>query len=110
MQNEAAPFSMCRFILMPRLILGVFVYNPIIKTTSQKEGHPVKISARNQIKGKIVSIDKGLVNAIVVIDIGGGNKISSNISVKAVEELGLAAGMDAYAVIKASSVMVGVDD
>ena len=70
----------------------------------------MKLSARNQIKGKIVSIDKGMVNAIVVIDIGGGNRISSNISVKAVEELGLAVGMDAYAIIKATSVMVGVDD
>ncbi len=70
----------------------------------------MKISARNQIKGKIVSIDKGMVNAIVVIDIGGGNQITSNISVKAVEELGLAVGADAYAVIKASSVMIGVDD
>ncbi|HWR22236.1 MAG TPA: TOBE domain-containing protein [Feifaniaceae bacterium] len=69
----------------------------------------MRISARNQIKGRIVSIDKGLVNAIVVIDIGGGNKITANISVKAVEELGLTAGADAYAVIKASSVMVGVD-
>ena len=70
----------------------------------------MKLSARNQIKGKIVSIDKGMVNAIVVIDIGGGNRISSNISVKAVEELGLVVGMDAYAIIKATSVMVGVDD
>jgi len=40
----------------------------------------LKISARNQLKGKVVSIDLGAVNAIVVIDIGGGNRISETVS------------------------------
>ena len=70
----------------------------------------MKLSARNQLKGKIVSIQEGAVNGIVVIDIGGGNKISSTISMNAIKELGLAEGKEAYAVIKATSVMVGIDE
>ena len=70
----------------------------------------MKLSARNQIKGKIVKIEEGAVNGIVVIDIGGGNKISSTISMNAIHELGLKEGKEAYAVIKATSVMVGVDE
>ena len=69
----------------------------------------MKISARNQLKGTIVEIQPGAVNGIVKIDIGGGNVISSTISMNAVEELGLKVGGTAYAVIKATSVMVAVD-
>ena len=70
----------------------------------------MKLSARNQFKGTITGIRKGAVNSIVTIDIGGGNVVTSTISINAVEELGLKVGMEAYAVIKATSVMVGVDD
>lgn len=69
----------------------------------------MKISARNQLKGKIASIETGSVNAIVHIDIGGGNVITSTISISAVKELGLEVGKDAYAIIKATSVMIGVE-
>ena len=70
----------------------------------------MKISARNQLKGKVVTLEKGAVNSIVSIDIGGGNKITSVITNAAVEELGLEVGSDAYAIVKASNVMVGVDE
>lgn len=70
----------------------------------------MKLSARNQLKGKVVSINEGAVNAIVGIDIGGGNVITATISISAVRELNLTVGCDAYAVIKATSVMVGVPD
>ena len=69
----------------------------------------MKVSARNQLKGKIVSINEGAVNSFVTIDIGGGNTINSTISVNAVKELGLKVGDEAYAIIKATSVMVGID-
>jgi molybdopterin-binding protein len=69
----------------------------------------MKLSARNQLKGKIVQIKEGAVNAIVVLDIGGGNTISSTISMDAVKELGLTVGAEAYAVIKATSVMIGIE-
>ncbi len=49
----------------------------------------MKLSARNQLKGTITEINEGAVNAIVKIDIGGGNVISSTISMAAVKELGL---------------------
>ena len=70
----------------------------------------MKISARNQLKGTILSINAGAVNGIVRIDVGGGNVISSTISMDAIKELGLEVGKEAYAVVKASSVMVAVDD
>ncbi|MEL7609198.1 MAG: TOBE domain-containing protein [Bacillota bacterium] len=70
----------------------------------------MKLSARNQLKGTIVDIKEGAVQSIVTIDIGGGNKITSTISIAAVKELGLKVGMQAYAVIKATSVMVGIDE
>lgn len=70
----------------------------------------MKLSARNQLKGTITSIKTGAVNCIVTLDIGGGNTVTSTISINAVEELGLKVGMVAYAVIKATSVMIGVDD
>lgn len=70
----------------------------------------MKISARNQFKGKIVEIIPGAVNGVVVLDIGNGNKISASITMQSVKELGLEVGKEAYAVIKASAVMVGIDD
>ncbi len=70
----------------------------------------MKLSARNQLKGKIIDIQEGAVNGIVKLDIGGGNVISATISMNAIRELGLQVGGEAYAVIKATSVMVGVDD
>lgn len=70
----------------------------------------MKLSARNQFKGMVVGIQEGAVNGIVRIDIGGGNIMSATISMNAIQELGLAVGKPAYAVVKATSVMVGVDD
>ncbi|MFC2637789.1 TOBE domain-containing protein [Mitsuokella sp. oral taxon 131] len=70
----------------------------------------MQLSARNQFKGKVVSIEKGAVNAIVGIEIAGGHVITSTITLGSVERLGLVVGKEAYAVIKATSVMVGVDD
>ena len=66
-----------------------------------------KLSARNQIKGKITEVIKGQTTGHVHIDIGGGVIIHASITNEAIEELGLKAGDDAYAVVKASDVMVG---
>ncbi len=70
----------------------------------------MKISARNQLKGKIVEIKDGAVNGVLVLDIGGGTLITASITMQSIRELGLKVGGEAYAIIKASSVMVGVDD
>lgn len=69
----------------------------------------MKLSARNTLKGTVSDIKKGAVAAQVTIDIGGGNVITSTVTVDAVEDLGLAVGKDVCAVIKASEVILGVD-
>jgi len=69
----------------------------------------MKISARNQIKGKIKKVNAGAVNSEVIIEIPGGAEIVSIITKSSAENLKLAAGKEVYAVIKASSVMIAVD-
>jgi molybdopterin-binding protein len=69
----------------------------------------MKLSARNKLKGRIVDVKKGATTTHVKIDIGGGAVVTASITNEAADELKLAAGQAAYAVIKASDVMVGVD-
>lgn len=69
----------------------------------------MKISARNQLKGKIVAIDHGVTTSHVKIDIGGGSIITSAITKASVEDLKLEVGKQVYAIVKASDVMVGID-
>jgi len=68
----------------------------------------MKISARNKLKGKIVEVKKGATTAHIRIDVGG-NVITAAITNESAEELKLAVGQTAYAIIKSSDVMVGVD-
>ena len=68
----------------------------------------MKVSARNVLKGKIVDVTKGATTAHVKIDVGG-TVVTSSITNAAVDDLKLTTGKDAYAVIKASDVMIGVD-
>jgi len=67
----------------------------------------MKLSARNQMKGKIVEVRKGQTTAHIRIDVGGGIVITSSITNEAVDELDLKAGDEAWAVIKASDVLIG---
>ena len=69
----------------------------------------MKLSARNILKGKVKSINVGPVNAEVIIEVPGGAQIVAMITKTSAEALGLAAGKDAYAIFKASAVLVGVD-
>jgi molybdopterin-binding protein len=68
----------------------------------------MKLSARNTLKGKIVSVVKGQTTAHVRIDVNG-TIVTSAITNEAVDDLGLKAGMDAYAVVKSSDVMIAID-
>ena len=68
----------------------------------------MKISARNQFKGIVTNINEGAVNAIVSIE-ANGEVISSTISLNAVKELGLKKGDAAYAIIKATEVMIATE-
>jgi molybdopterin-binding protein len=69
----------------------------------------MKLSARNILKGKVAKIVHGAVNAEVTILLPGGEHVVSIITNASVDSLGLKEGKEAYAVIKASSVMVAVD-
>ncbi len=68
----------------------------------------MKISARNQLKGRIVEITKGATTAHIRIDIGGA-VVTASITNAAVDDLGLKVGKEAYAVVKASDVMIAID-
>jgi molybdopterin-binding protein len=69
----------------------------------------MKISARNVLKGKVKKITQGSVNSEVLIELPGGNEIISIITKSSAKTLGLKAGKEVFAVIKASSVMIAVD-
>ena len=69
----------------------------------------MRISARNILKGKVVKIVRGAVNAEVTLELQGGTKVVSIITNGSVDSLGLKEGKEAYAVVKASSVMIAVD-
>lgn len=68
----------------------------------------MRISARNRLKGRIVEVTKGQTTAHVRIDVNG-TTVTASITNEAVDELGLKVGDEAYAVVKASDVMVAKD-
>lgn len=69
----------------------------------------MRISARNQLKGTVAKITPGPVNAEVILTLEGGQQIAAIITNQSVTSLGLAVGKTAYAIIKASTILVGVD-
>jgi molybdopterin-binding protein len=69
----------------------------------------MKLSARNVIKGRVIKVTRGATTAHVKIDVGGGTVMTASITNEAVDELGLKEGDAAYAVVKASDVMVAKD-
>ena len=77
--------------------------------TVNPEESDMKLSARNQLKGRIVEVTKGATTSHVRLDIGGGVIITASITNEAVAELGLKPGDQAWAVVKASDVMIAVD-
>ena len=72
-------------------------------------GEHLTLSARNQFRGKVMSVERGAVNSIVRLSVLKGLTVSATISNNAVDELGLESGKEALAVIKATSVMIGID-
>jgi molybdopterin-binding protein len=69
----------------------------------------MRLSARNVLKGKVVQVKPGAVNSEVILELPGGAQVVSIITKESAENLGLAPGKTAYAVIKASNVMIAVD-
>ena len=68
----------------------------------------MKLSARNQLSGKIIKIVRGATTSHVRVDIGGA-VVTASITNEAVDELRLTEGQQCFAVIKASDVMIGID-
>lgn len=69
----------------------------------------MKSSARNTIKGTVKKVEVGSVNAVVTLEVAPGVEISGMITKESAESLGLSEGKEAYAIIKASDVMLGVE-
>jgi len=69
----------------------------------------MKLSARNVIKGTIKAIEVGAVNVEVVVAMASGFEMTSVITKKSCESLGLAVGKEAYVIVKASNVMIGIE-
>ena len=122
------PIKKSRLLIILSIVAATFAYScmaairelglepgkrayAVIKATEVMVGlgKHLTLSARNQFPGKVVSVEKGAVNSIVKLSVLGGNTMSATISNAAVEELGLAEGVEALAVVKATSVMVGID-
>ena len=82
-------------------------HGPIADHRNSRPETTMKISARNQLKGKIVAVKAGATTSHVGIDIGQGTIITASITNEAVADLSLKVGDDAWAIIKASEVMVG---
>jgi len=96
---------MMRYIEAPAQSLASTGCSPAHRTETEAS---MKLSARNILKGKITEVKKGATTTHVLIDIGG-SIVMASITNEAADELKLAKGQSAYAVIKASDVMVGVD-
>lgn len=67
----------------------------------------MKLSARNIFTGKVTELKQGAVNSVVKVDIGGGNVVTSMVTLGAVEDLGIGVGDEVTVVIKSSDVMLG---
>jgi molybdopterin-binding protein len=75
-----------------------------------RKGEVMKISARNILKGKIKQIKPGAVNSEIIVELPGGFEVVSIITKESAENMQLSKGKEVYAVIKASNVMIAVDD
>lgn len=69
----------------------------------------MKLSARNMLKGTVAGIETGAVNAVVKVDLGGGQMISSMITLDAANDMGLKVGDPVFAIVKASNVILGME-
>ena len=69
----------------------------------------MKLSARNVLKGTIKEIEIGAVNVEVIVEVAPGIKLTSIITKKSYKNLGLEIGKEAFAVVKASNVIIGIE-
>jgi len=81
----------------------------MVRPAGPLKENTMQISARNTLKGTVKAIKLGEVNAEIVLEIEGGQELTSTITRSSAERLGLEVGKPAYALIKSSDVIVGVD-
>ena len=87
---------------------GVKAY-AVIKATDVMIGKGrLELSARNQFPGRVTAVEEGAVNGLVKMEVLGGNTVTATISMGSIRDLGLKPGVDAVAVVKATSVMIGI--
>jgi molybdate transport system regulatory protein len=82
----------------------------VVLLVEDERGAPLKLSARNQLRGTVQSVKRGAVNAEVSLLLDGGAVITAVVTNESVDTLGLAEGKSAVAAFKASSVILGVKD
>ena len=87
---------------------GIKAY-AVIKATDVMIGKGrLELSARNQFPGRVTAVEEGTVNGLVKMEVLGGNTVTATISMGSIRDLGLKPGVDAVAVVKATSVMIGI--
>jgi molybdopterin-binding protein len=92
-----------------RQALNLQFYPVEISETLLEQEEAMKLSARNILKGKVVKVTKGAVNSEITLELAGGQQIVSIITNTSAQNLKLKKGGQAYAIIKASNVMIGID-
>jgi molybdopterin-binding protein len=78
-----------------------------VQPVARGEGEIMELSARNQLKGKIKEIVRGAVMGEVIVDVGGGQTMTSTISLSSIDRLALRIGDAVVVVVKATDVMIG---
>ncbi len=69
----------------------------------------MELTARNMLRGTVMSVTRGPVSALVKVDVGGGQHVSATVTTEAVDELGITEGKQVTAIFKASAVILGVE-
>ena len=93
-----------------RQTLNLQFYPELESETLYEQEEEMKLSARNILKGKVIKLTKGAVNSEITLQLAGGEQIVSIITNTSAENLKLKEGEEAYAIIKASNVMIGTDE
>jgi molybdopterin-binding protein len=78
-----------------------------VQPVAREEDEIMELSARNQLEGKIKEIVRGAVMGEVIVDVGGGQTMTSTISLSSIDRLALRIGDAVVVVVKATDVMIG---
>jgi molybdopterin-binding protein len=85
-------------------------YHPSRRAAAACQENTMRLSTRNQLTGKVASIQPGTVMAIVKVTLDGGQTVTASVTKEAVDDLGLRVGSKVTVLIKSTEVMLGIDD